>query len=220
MNAGASYFVQNFSPAGADCSVAAAEDMRRYGLITRIETTLPGVFLLEPKVFGDNRGFFMETYSRREFVSAGIPHDFVQDNHSLSGGNVLRGLHYQLRQPQAKLVRVIRGEVFDVAVDVRRGSPTFGRWVGEILSAENKRSMFVPEGFAHGFYVMSTAAEFIYKCSDFYAPAEEFGVIWNDPLIDIAWPIPPGTSPLLSEKDMKLGTLATRPAENLPIFQE
>jgi dTDP-4-dehydrorhamnose 3,5-epimerase len=137
-----------------------------FDMITRIETTLPDVCILEPRVFGDSRGFFMETYSRRDFLAAGIPHEFVQDNHSLSRRNVLRGLHYQLGRPQAKLVRVIRGEVFDVAVDVRRGSPTFGRWAAEVLSEENRKMMFIPEGFAHGFYVMSGTAEFIYKCSD------------------------------------------------------
>lgn len=187
-------------------------------MITRIETRLPGVCILEPKVFGDSRGFFMETYSRRDFEAAGIPHGFVQDNHSLSRGNVLRGLHYQLGRPQAKLVRVIRGEVFDVAVDVRRGSPTFGQWVGEILSGENKRSLFIPEGFAHGFYVMSTEAEFLYKCSDFYTPAEERGIVWNDPQVAISWPIPAGVAPALSDKDKAYGSLATRPAVDLPVF--
>lgn len=188
-------------------------------MITRIEACLPGVCILEPKVFGDSRGFFMETYSSRDFADAGITHAFVQDNHSLSRRNVLRGLHYQLGRPQAKLVRVIRGEVFDVAVDVRRGSPTFGRWAAEVLSEANRRMMFIPEGFAHGFYVLSETAEFLYKCSDFYAPAEERGVTWNDPGIAVAWPIPAGVAPLLSEKDTKFGTLATRPAADLPLLR-
>lgn len=188
-------------------------------MITRIDTQLPGVCLLEPRLFGDRRGFFMETYNRRDFLAAGIPHAFVQDNHSLSRRNVLRGLHYQLGRPQAKLVRVIRGEVFDVAVDVRRGSPTFGKWVGERLSGENHRSMFIPEGFAHGFYVISEEAEFLYKCSDFYAPEEERGVCWNDPQLAVRWPVPPGEQPLLSEKDRGYGTLATRPPDDLPAFE-
>ncbi len=189
-------------------------------MITRIDTRLPGVFLLEPRLFGDRRGFFMETYNRRDFEGIGIHYDFVQDNHSLSRQHVLRGLHYQLGRPQAKLVRVIRGEVFDVAVDVRQGSPTFGQWVGERLTAENKRSLFVPEGFAHGFYVMSHEAEFQYKCSDFYAPEEERGICWNDPQIGIAWPVPPDVAPLLSEKDLAYGTLATRPSADLPVFKK
>ncbi len=188
-------------------------------MIKRTETSLPGVCILEPQLFGDSRGFFMETYSRREFAAAGIPHEFVQDNHSLSTRHVLRGLHYQLGRPQAKLVRVIRGEVFDVAVDVRRGSPTFGRWAAEVLSEANRKMMFVPEGFAHGFYVLSETAEFLYKCSDFYTPAEERGIAWNDPQIAIRWPIPPAAEPLLSDKDKKGGTLATRPEADLPVFQ-
>lgn len=182
----------------------------------RIETALPGVCVLVPVVHGDERGFFMETYSKRDFVALGIQHEFVQDNHSRSRRNVLRGLHYQVGKPQAKLVRVTEGEVFDVAVDLRRGSPTFGQWAGELLSAENRRMLFVPEGFAHGFYVLSESAEFIYKCSDFYAPEEERGIIWNDPQIGIDWPIPVDTEPLLSGKDRQFGTLATRPEHDLP----
>ncbi|MFA4943122.1 MAG: dTDP-4-dehydrorhamnose 3,5-epimerase [Lentisphaeria bacterium] len=184
----------------------------------RQETDLPGICILEPRVFGDARGFFMETYSRRDFATIGIHCEFVQDNHSLSSRNVLRGLHYQLGRPQDKLVRVIRGEVFDVAVDVRRGSPTFGKWTGAMLTAENRRSMFIPKGFAHGFHVLSEVAEFLYKCSDYYAPEEERGIAWNDPQIAIAWPIPPGTTPILSAKDQKFGTLATRPQLDLPLF--
>lgn len=184
----------------------------------RIETQLPGVCLLEPVVHGDHRGFFMETYHEGVFASLGIGQRFVQDNYSRSTRNVLRGLHYQLARPQAKLVRVLLGEVFDVAVDLRRGSPTFGRSVGEILSGENKRALFIPEGFAHGFLVLSEVAEFAYKCSDFYAPAEERGVIWNDPDLAIAWPLA-GAQPTLSAKDARYGTLHTRPPEDLPQFR-
>ncbi|MFW5857883.1 MAG: dTDP-4-dehydrorhamnose 3,5-epimerase, partial [Planctomycetota bacterium] len=149
----------------------------------RIETDLPGVVLVEPEVHGDRRGFFLEAYNARDFAAVGIDDVFVQDNHSLSRRGVLRGLHYQLGQPQAKLVRVIRGEVYDVAVDVRRGSPHFGRWTAVTLSAENKLQLYVPKGFAHGFCVLSTEAEFVYKCSDYYAPAEERGIAWNDPAL-------------------------------------
>lgn len=184
----------------------------------RIETDLPGVCTLEPKVFGDHRGFFMETHNTRTFHELGIDCTFVQDNHSKSTRGVLRGLHYQLGQPQAKLVRVIVGQVYDVAVDVRVGSPTFGRWVAGILSAENKRQMFIPEGFAHGFYVLSDEAEFIYKCTNFYAPKEERGIIWNDPELEITWPILEGTAPVLSERDLGFGTLRTRPREDLPTY--
>ncbi len=183
----------------------------------RIDTELAGVCLLEPVVHGDDRGFFTEFYNRKTFAGMGIDATFVQDNHSLSRQGVLRGLHYQLGRPQAKLVRVIRGEVFDVAVDVRAGSPTFGRWMGAKLSAENKRMIFMPAGIAHGFYVLSEVAEFIYKCSDFYAPAEERGVIWNDPDLNIAWPL--GGAPLLSEKDGEFGPLRELPREDLPVYE-
>ncbi len=180
----------------------------------RIDTILSGVCVLEPIVHGDSRGFFMETYNRRVFQDLGITCDFVQDNFSRSGRGVLRGLHYQIRQAQAKLVRVTAGEVFDVAVDVRRGSPTFGRWIGETLSAENRRMLFVPAGFAHGFYVLSDGAEFAYKCSDYYSPADERGILWNDPEVDIRWPLR-GTAPLLSARDAKFGTLAAARPEDL-----
>lgn len=168
-----------------------------------LPTDLPGVLLLEPKVFGDARGFFFESYNERTFTQAtGLTPRFVQDNHSRSGRGVLRGLHYQLQQPQAKLVRVTAGEVFDVAVDARRSSPHFGRWFGALLSAENKRQMWVPEGFAHGYLVLSEHAEFIYKTTDFYTPAHERCIAWNDPEINIRWPLPTGmTAPLLSAKD-------------------
>jgi dTDP-4-dehydrorhamnose 3,5-epimerase len=160
------------------------------------------VLVLEPKVFGDARGFFFESYNRRAFAEAtGLDPDFVQDNHSRSARGVLRGLHYQIRQPQGKLVRVVAGEVFDVAVDLRRNSPTFGRWVGEYLSAENKRMMWVPEGFAHGFVVISDHAEFLYKTTDYYAPEHERCIRWDDPSIGIEWPL--AGQPQLSGKDMQ-----------------
>jgi len=171
---------------------------------------IPDVILLEPKVFGDGRGFFFESYSQRRFAQViGREVHFVQDNHSGSVRNVLRGLHYQIRQPQGKLVRVIQGEVFDVAVDIRKASPTFGQWVGEVLSAENKRQMWVPEGFAHGFVVLSDFAEFLYKTTDYYAPEFERCIAWNDPDIDIEWRF--AGEPVLSPKD-KLG-VAFRQAE-------
>lgn len=161
---------------------------------------IPDVILFEPKVFGDDRGFFFESFNQAQFNAAvGKEVTFVQDNHSRSVKNVLRGLHYQIQQPQGKLVRVVQGEVFDVAVDVRKSSPTFGQWVGEILSAENKRQLWVPEGFAHGFVVLSDHAEFLYKTTDYYAPAHERSIAWNDPTIAIDWPI--GGTPSLSAKD-------------------
>ena len=166
-------------------------------------TTLPGVLLLEPEVFGDARGFFYESYNQRAFAQAtGLSPAFVQDNHSRSARGVLRGLHYQVRRPQGKLVRVTLGEAFDVAVDARRSSATFGRWFGAHLSAENKRQLWIPEGFAHGYVVLSEHAEFVYKTTDFYAPEHERCIVWNDPDIGIAWPLPAGTpEPLLSAKD-------------------
>lgn len=152
--------------------------------------TIPDVVLFEPRVFGDDRGFFYESFNQRQFNEAiGRPVSFVQDNHSRSAKNVLRGLHYQIQQPQGKLVRVVEGEVFDVAVDIRKSSPTFGKWVGEILSAENKKQLWVPEGFAHGFVVLSNMAEFLYKTTDYYAPEYERCIAWNEPNIGIQWPI-------------------------------
>jgi len=163
-------------------------------------TRIPDVLLIEPKVFGDDRGFFLESFNRRAFHEAtGLNVDFVQDNHSKSARNVLRGLHYQLAQPQGKLVRVTQGEVFDVAVDIRKGSPTYGQWVGEILSAENKKQLWIPAGLAHGFVVLSETAEFLYKTTDYYAPQHERCIAWNDPDLAIAWPIE--GQPLLSPKD-------------------
>lgn len=174
-----------------------------------ISTDIPDVLLLEPKVFGDERGFFFESYNERAFSKqSGIERRFVQDNHSRSVKNVLRGLHYQIRQPQGKLVRVIAGEVFDVAVDVRRSSPTFGRWAGFTLSAENKRMAWIPEGFAHGFLVVSDTAEFLYKTTDYYAPEFERSILWNDLQIGIRWPLD-GVAPVLSEKDRSGKPLAS-----------
>ncbi|MFO0829777.1 MAG: dTDP-4-dehydrorhamnose 3,5-epimerase [Phycisphaerales bacterium] len=167
----------------------------------RVETTIPDVVILEPNVFGDARGFFVETWSRRAFDAIGLPLEFVQDNWSRSRRGILRGLHYQLRHPQGKLVRVTQGEVFDVAVDLRRSSPTFGKWVGATLSAENFRAMYVPPGFAHGFLVTSESADFQYKCTDVYAPEWERTIAWNDPTLAIPWPLAPGSEPTLSEKD-------------------
>jgi dTDP-4-dehydrorhamnose 3,5-epimerase len=164
-------------------------------------TRIPEVVLIEPQLFGDHRGFFMETWQQRVFAEAGIDLPFVQDNHSRSTRGILRGLHYQIRHPQGKLVRVISGEVFDVAVDIRKGSPTFGQWVGERLSADNRLMLWVPPGFAHGFYVLSEAAEFLYKCTDFYFPAHERSILWSDPDLAIDWPLLNGEAPVLSAKD-------------------
>jgi dTDP-4-dehydrorhamnose 3,5-epimerase len=165
-----------------------------------LATSIPDVLIIEPKVFGDERGFFFESYNERHWQAAtGLATRFVQDNHSRSAKGVLRGLHYQIKQPQGKLVRVVAGEVFDVAVDLRRSSPTFGRWAGVCLSAENKRQMWVPEGFAHGFVVLSEAAEFLYKTTDYYSAEHERSIIWNDPDLAIDWPI--SGLPLLSPKD-------------------
>jgi len=172
-----------------------------------ISTIIPDVLIIEPRVFQDERGFFLESYQKNKFREAGIEVDFVQDNHSKSCHGTLRGLHYQLQQPQGKLVRVIAGEVFDVSLDVRRHSPTFGQWVGTYLSAENKKMLWMPAGFAHGFYVTSAEAEVIYKASDYYAPEWERCILWNDPAINIQWPVE-GELPILSTKDLK-GKLLT-----------
>jgi dTDP-4-dehydrorhamnose 3,5-epimerase len=163
---------------------------------------IPDVLRIEPSVFYDERGFFLESYQKKQFQEAGILGDFVQDNHSKSQHGTLRGLHYQIRQPQGKLVRVILGEIFDVAVDIRRHSETFGQWVGHYLSAENKNILWVPEGFAHGFYVTSPEAEVVYKASDYYAPQWERCILWNDPAIGIHWPLQ-DEAPILSSKDLK-----------------
>ncbi|MEO1766213.1 dTDP-4-dehydrorhamnose 3,5-epimerase [Thiobacter aerophilum] len=172
-----------------------------------VPTHLPDVLVLEPKVFGDERGFFFESYNRRAFAQAtGVDCEFVQDNHSRSVRNVLRGLHYQIRQPQGKLVRVVAGEVFDVAVDLRRSSPHFGHWVGVHLSAQNKRMVWIPPGFAHGFLVLSEAAEFLYKTTDYYAPEHERCLRWDDASVGIVWPL--AGKPLLSAKDRQGVSLA------------
>jgi dTDP-4-dehydrorhamnose 3,5-epimerase len=186
--------------------------------VRRIETSLPGVLILEPRVHEDHRGFFMESYNQRLFAELGITHRFVQDNHSRSVRGVLRGLHYQLRQPQAKLVRATRGRVFDVAVDIRRGSPHFGAWTAAELSEDNRRMMFAPEGFAHGFLVLSEAAEFQYKCSDFYDPSDERGIAWNDPCIAIDWPLGE-LEPILSGRDLAWSTLDHMSDAELPRFE-
>ena len=171
------------------------------------KTSLDGVIVVDVKSFGDDRGYFMETYKKIDFVAGGITADFVQDNQSSSDKGVLRGLHYQIKHPQAKLVRVVSGEVFDVAVDLREGSPTRGKWEGVILSAENKRQFYIPRGFAHGFLVLSEKAEFCYKCDDVYHPNDEGGLMWNDPAIGIEWPALHGDSTfdeskiVLSDKD-------------------
>ncbi|GHE89503.1 dTDP-4-dehydrorhamnose 3,5-epimerase [Thalassotalea profundi] len=166
-----------------------------------IATQIPDVKILEPKVFGDERGFFMETFRDDTFKTLCCDRTFVQDNHSKSSQGILRGLHYQLKQTQGKLVRVCAGEVYDVAVDMRKTSPTFGQHVGVVLSAENKRQLWVPEGFAHGFYVISESAEFVYKCTDYYAPEHEVSILWNDPKLAIQWPLVNNAQPQLSEKD-------------------
>jgi len=181
-----------------------------------IETSLPGVLVVKPRVFADLRGFFMETYRENVLAAAGIRDRFVQDNHSRSSRGVLRGLHYQLRTPQTKLCRVATGEVLDIAVDIRLGSPNFGKWVSVLLSAENHLQLYIPEGFAHGFAVRSDTADFLYKCSDYYDAGDDRGVLWNDPEIGIDWQTP---SPLLSNKDSAYLPLAQIGREQLPRYQ-
>lgn len=173
-----------------------------------IPTKIPDLYIIEPKVFGDERGYFMETYSQKEFAEAGLTMTFVQDNESKSRKGVLRGLHFQTKHTQGKLVRVTQGEVWDVAVDLRKGSPTYGQWEGVYLSSENKRQFYVPEGFAHGFVVTSEEAVFNYKCTDFYAPEYDSGLLWNDPDVGIEWPLEELGEILLSEKDKKQKTLS------------
>lgn len=172
-----------------------------------LPTEIPDIILIEPDRFGDERGFFMETYHARRYAEAGIPTHFVQDNHSGSLQGVLRGLHFQARQVQGKLVRFVAGEAFDVAVDIRRSSPTFGAWVGQVLSAENRRQLWIPPGFAHGFYVISEWAELVYKVTDYYAPEWERTLLWNDPALAIDWPLRPGQPPQLKPKDAAGRTL-------------
>lgn len=178
-----------------------------------IDTIIPGVLMIEPQVFGDSRGFFMESFHARTYAELGVTGTFVQDNVSLSRRGVLRGLHFQHPNSQGKLVYVLQGEIFDVVVDIRRGSPTFGQWSGVYLSAENKRQVWIPKGFAHGFCVISESALFAYKCTDYYHPEHEGSVLWSDPSIGIEWPI---DDPQLSTKDAKAPTLHALPAERLP----
>jgi dTDP-4-dehydrorhamnose 3,5-epimerase len=179
-----------------------------------IAQNIPDVVLIEPKIFEDSRGFFLETYREELFAEAGITARFIQDNHSRSQQGVLRGLHYQIRYPQGKLMRVIFGEIFDVAVDIRKSSASFGQWVGVHLSAQNKNQLWIPPGFAHGFYVISDSAEVTYKVNDQYAPEWERSILWNDPEIGIEWPILNGTTPSMSQKDMDASTL-----KNADVFQ-
>lgn len=179
------------------------EEVFYMGKFKFIETGIEGLVIVEPTVFGDNRGYFMETYNYNEFAAAGLDMVFVQDNQSKSKKGVLRGLHFQKANPQGKLVRAVRGEVFDVAVDLRVGSKTYGKWYGVLLSEENKRQFYVPEGFAHGFLVMTDTAEFVYKCTRFYDPSDEGGLMWDDPDVGVEWPIKEGMEILLSEKDKK-----------------
>ncbi|MFZ2095272.1 MAG: dTDP-4-dehydrorhamnose 3,5-epimerase [Anaerolineales bacterium] len=178
-------------------------------------TTIPEIILITPQVHGDDRGFFMETYQAQRFGAAGLPFIYVQDNHSGSQHGTLRGLHYQVRQAQGKVVRVIAGEIYDVAVDLRSWSHTFGQWVGLELSAKNKLQLWIPPGFAHGFYVMSEWAEVVYKATDFYAPEWERTLLWNDPALNITWPVPVGEEPILSPKD----TLG-KPLSEAEIYQQ
>jgi len=179
-----------------------------------IETTeIAGAVLITPRLFADHRGFFSEIYKKSDYVDAGIDADFKQDNHSRSSFGVVRGLHYQLKKPQAKLISVARGEIFDIALDIRQSSPTFGKWIGAILSAENRQQLFIPGGFAHGFIVLSEYADVIYKCDDYYNPGDDYGVLWNDPDLEIDWP---EMEAILSEKDAVLPRLRDVPPEKLP----
>lgn len=176
------------------------------GQFTFTECEIEGVYVIEPKCFSDNRGYFMETYNYEDFRKAGLPHVFVQDNQSLSKRGVLRGLHYQKNHPQGKLVRVLKGEIFDVAVDIRKDSKTYGKWVGVHLTAESKKQLYVPEGMAHGFLVLSEEAEFAYKCTRYYHPEDEGGIRYNDEDLNISWPIPADMELILSEKDLNNGS--------------
>lgn len=186
-------------------------------LLQKLSTSLPDVWELQPNVFRDARGFFLETYHLQKFTALAIPDVFVQDNHSRSSKGTLRGLHYQLRRPQAKLCRVIEGEVLDVAVDIRLGSPTFGKWTSVLLTAERQNQIFIPRGFAHGFLALSDSVQFLYKCSDFYDPAGEHGILWSDPGLAISWGV---ENPLISEKDAKYPVLAAIPRELLPRYPQ
>lgn len=182
-----------------------------------IQTDLPGVLVIEPKVFGDQRGYFLETFQAERYSDAGIDRNFVQDNLSFSAKGVLRGLHFQIKHPQAKLVQVLKGSVYDVAVDIRPESPTFGKWAGTELSEDNHRQFFIPEGFAHGFCVLTGTALFSYKCSDYYKPDDEGGIIWSDPEIGIDWPL---KNPVLSQKDSVYPRLSGISHANLPVYRK
>jgi dTDP-4-dehydrorhamnose 3,5-epimerase len=184
-------------------------------LLERRETDLPGVWELRPRIFRDARGFFLETYNRREFAEIGICDSFVQDNFSFSAKGTLRGLHYQLNHPQAKLCRVVGGEALDIAVDIRVGSPHFGTWASVLLSAKDQNQIYIPAGFAHGFVALTDRVQFLYKCSDFYDPADEHGIRWNDPHLGISWSV---EIPLVSERDAALGDLDSIPREFLPRY--
>jgi dTDP-4-dehydrorhamnose 3,5-epimerase len=183
--------------------------------MNRIETSLRGVCIIEPRIFSDSRGAFFESYHQAKFRNIGIRDEFVQDNHSQSVGGVLRGLHYQLNRPQAKLCRVIEGRALDVAIDIRVGSPTFGKWASAILTAEESNMIYIPRGFAHGFLALSESVQFLYKCSDFYDASDEHGIIWNDPELGISWGI---ERPLLSEKDTRFPQLSGISREALPRY--
>ncbi|MFC1822430.1 dTDP-4-dehydrorhamnose 3,5-epimerase [Thermodesulfobacteriota bacterium] len=180
-----------------------------------IKTSIPGVIIVEPEKFEDARGFFMETYHYKKYEEGGISSLFTQDNHSHSKKGILRGLHYQLHHPQEKLVHVVVGEIFDVAADIRIGSPTFGKWVGTVLSADNRQQVMIPKGFAHGFCVLSDNADVIYKCGDFYNPDDEYGISWNDPMMNIEWPL---KNPSLSNKDSRNPELNQVSQNHLPIY--
>ncbi len=180
-----------------------------------IATELDGVFIIEPQVFGDRRGFFLESFQKQRYAQAGIDADFVQDNISFSVRHTLRGLHYQYPRGQAKLVQALRGEIFDVAVDIRRGSPTFGQWTGVTLSEQNCRQIYIPQGFAHGFCVLSETVLFMYKCSDYYAPEDEGGICWNDPQLGIHWPV---ETPILSDRDQAYTPLSRMAPDRLPSY--
>jgi len=183
--------------------------------LRRIESSLPGVWELHPKVFRDERGFFMETFHLTKFRELGVTETFIQDNHSCSRKGTLRGLHYQLRHPQAKLCRVVEGQALDVVLDIRAGSPHFGKWTSILLAAEQQNQVYVPAGFAHGFLALTDTVHFLYKCSDYYHPEDEFGVVWCDPELNISWGI---TDPAVSRKDAKLPCLSKIPKENLPQY--
>lgn len=180
------------------------------------ELSIPGVLVIEPVVFEDNRGFFLETFHKKKYAELGIDSLFVQDNHSRSRKSTLRGLHYQLERPQAKLIYAVTGKIFDVAVDIRLGSPTFGEWAGIIISGADRRQIYIPEGLAHGFCVLSEAADVIYKCTDIYYPPDEYGISWSDPAIGVDWPV---KNPLLSEKDSENPRLDEIPQSRLPVYK-